>query len=687
MNIIIPMGGIGHRFSQQNYRFPKPLIKIVGRPMLFWLLDNLDTEEDDIIYIGLMETLEKQFDLTQTLKTEYPKRTFQFILIDFETRGAAETLFIILQSMSKDRLERKTISLDCDTIYLKPIIDEFRQLSNNMNASFFFEDNGGKPIYSYLKFNENLFITDVCEKVMISTHANTGAYAFRSASILKQYCIQLLDDAVGHSGEYYTANIIKLMLNNQEIFVGIKVNFDDFVCVGTPDQLNQFLNKLKTQQNAINIRKMRFCFDLDNTLVSYPTKHGDYDSVEPKIQNIQLIRELHSAGHYIIIQTAHRMKTHQGNVGRVIADIGRITIETLTKFDIPYDELIFGKPYADVYIDDSAIHAVIDTTKEIGWLLDDTIENGQIKKAIKGFISPRYFHTIEQLDNVIIKSSSTDCLKGEIYFYENIPSSILDLFPKLNRIETNQDTEISSIIMGRIYGVTFSHLFTNLCLADGRLIKLLLSLKRVHRSLSKDSTESKENIYANYSKKIFSRFNQFSEIYQKLDKYFQASIINSEELMNNIIKYLDEYEKCQRGQHSPIIHGDPVFTNILLPSDGRIIFLDMRGILGTQLTLQGDINYDLAKIYQSLMGYDFVLLNRFHLISSSTVQTYLSQLIQTFQHFISTEYSNLINFNDIQMITAHLYFSLIPLHKNFEHQIQFYELAVKLYHTMIFNKY
>ncbi|CAF4216443.1 unnamed protein product, partial [Adineta steineri] len=117
MNIIIPMGGIGHRFSQQNYRFPKPLIKIVGRPILFWLLDNLDTKDDDITYIGLMKNLEKQFGLTQILKTEYPKRIFQFILIDFETRGAAETLFIILQSMSKDRLERKTISLDCDTIY------------------------------------------------------------------------------------------------------------------------------------------------------------------------------------------------------------------------------------------------------------------------------------------------------------------------------------------------------------------------------------------------------------------------------------------------------------------------------------------------------------------------------------------------------------------------------------------
>jgi capsule biosynthesis phosphatase len=693
MNILIPMGGIGHRFSQENYRFPKPLIKIVGRPMLFWLLDNLDTKDDDIIYIGLMESLEKQFDVTQTLKTEYPTRIFEFILIDFETRGAAETLFIILQSMHKDRLERKTISLDCDTIYLKPIIEKFRQLPNDMNASFFFEDNGGKPIYSYLKFDENserkqnLFVTDVCEKIMISSHANTGAYAFRSASILKEYCIQLLDEAVGHSGEYYTTHIIKLMLNKQEIFVGIEVNFDDFVCVGTPDQLNQFLNKLKSQPNPIKTRKMRFCFDLDNTLVSYPTKHGDYNSVEPKTQNIQLIRELHSAGHYIIIQTARRMKTHKGNVGAVIADIGRITLETLTKFDIPYDELIFGKPYADVYIDDAAIHALIDTAKEIGWSLDNTIENCQIKKPIKGFISSRHFHTIEQLDNLIIKSSSTDCLQGEIYFYQNIPSSILDLFPKLNRIETNNDAAISSIIMERIKGVTFSHLFTNLCLTDKRLTKLLLSLKRIHQCSSKDSQELKKNIYANYSNKMFSRFNQFIEIYQNLDKYFQSSMIRSEELMNNIIKYLDEYEKYQRGQHTPIIHGDPVFTNMLLTSDGRVIFLDMRGSLGTQLTLQGDLNYDLAKVYQSLIGYDFVLLNKFHLLSSSTIQTYLFKLIQTFQHFISTEYSTMINFNDIQMITAHLFFSLIPLHDNFQHQIQFYKLAARLYHQAIVNKH
>ncbi len=41
-----------------------------------------------------------------------------------------------------------------------------------------------------------------------------------------------------------------------------------------------------------------------------------------------------------------------GNIGKVMADIGKVTLDTLEKFDIPYDELYFGKPYAHYYIDD-----------------------------------------------------------------------------------------------------------------------------------------------------------------------------------------------------------------------------------------------------------------------------------------------------------------------------------------------
>ena len=50
------------------------------------------------------------------------------------------------------------------------------------------------------------------------------------------------------------------------------------------------------------------------------------------------------------------MRTHSGNVGAVVRDIGKVTIDTLDKYSIPYDEIYFGKPYAHFYIDDLAIN-------------------------------------------------------------------------------------------------------------------------------------------------------------------------------------------------------------------------------------------------------------------------------------------------------------------------------------------
>jgi hypothetical protein len=38
-----------------------------------------------------------------------------------------------------------------------------------------------------------------------------------------------------------------------------------------------------------------------------------------------------------------------------MARVGKITLDWLSKYEVPYDEIIFGKPWADVYIDDNAM--------------------------------------------------------------------------------------------------------------------------------------------------------------------------------------------------------------------------------------------------------------------------------------------------------------------------------------------
>ncbi len=100
---------------------------------------------------------------------------------------------------------------------------------------------------------------------------------------------------------------------------------------------------------------MRICIDFDGVICQLKQSDSDsYESLKPMPGAVEKLTQLKQSGHYLIIYTARRMKTHQGNVGAVIADIGRITIDWLDKNQVPYDEIYFGKPWADIYIDDNA---------------------------------------------------------------------------------------------------------------------------------------------------------------------------------------------------------------------------------------------------------------------------------------------------------------------------------------------
>lgn len=149
-------------------------------------------------------------------------------------------------------------------------------------------------------------------------------------------------------GEYYTSAIILHMIKRGYLFLGLEIKTAGFACVGTPAQLDIFLERIRDHPEVFKPR--RFCFDLDSTLVTVPEVIGDYTTCKPIHHNVELVRDLKRAGHTIIIQTARRMKTHDGNIGAVLADIGIITLESLKKFEIPYDEIHFGKPWGRIIL-------------------------------------------------------------------------------------------------------------------------------------------------------------------------------------------------------------------------------------------------------------------------------------------------------------------------------------------------
>ena len=61
----------------------------------------------------------------------------------------------------------------------------------------------------------------------------------------------------------------------------------------------------------------------------------------------------------------------RGNAGSAMARAGAVTFRQLGEFGIPYDELLFGKPRADVYIDAQAVSSLgAHIERSFGWDLE-----------------------------------------------------------------------------------------------------------------------------------------------------------------------------------------------------------------------------------------------------------------------------------------------------------------------------
>ena len=629
MILLIPLGGIGVRFAQHGYKQPKALIRVMGKPILYWLLDNLPIHDTisfrskHTVYIPYNKVYE-QYRFESMLQKQYPHVHFEFFCLKENTRGAAETIFLSLCYLETNILskDQPILCLDGDNFYTYDIVSQW----NGENSVFTFHDFQEKPIYSYVTVEQNSQrITSMVEKEKISNIACTGAYGFDSWHQLKSECQYILDNKIQQKGEYYTSTVIQEMLKKQTPFWNKMVDRKHYVCLGTPIQVRLFCHnypRYSSLDNEKKIQSKKYCFDLDNTLVTFPKVHGDYTTVEPISKNINFLKYLKRFGHYIIIYTARRMKSHHGNVGKLMKDIGKITFDTLEKYDIPYDEIYFGKPEADVYIDDKAINCFDDMEKELGYY--------------ETMIQPREFNNITMETMELCRKESLN-LEGEIYYYKNIPHNVKDMFPTM----MDYDIYNTWYSVEKVHGITVSNLYLSQLLTGNQLKHIVNSIYRLHHCV--ESQNISFNILANYIPKMKTRY----------ESYDYSRFPNHENIYKSIICNLEQYQ----GRVS-VIHGDPVFTNILINDYGKIKYIDMRGMVGDTLTIYGDYMYDWAKIYQSLFGYDEIHEGKI------LQMEYKQNMIRIFEMHLIELYGEEFDFRALKVITQCLLFSLIPLHDN-----------------------
>lgn len=265
MNIIIPLCGIGKRFQEAGYELPKPLITVFDKKMIARVLDSIDYSSEDKIFIIYHQSLD-EYEFSTYINTQYPD--IGLIPIYKRTDGAAETILYGIRYILQHHLSAnlQTLLIDCDTIYHVPILEKLRGIQTS--ATICFEDMESKPIYSYVRVEDDRII-EIKEKEKISTYANTGAYFFQNINQLQQHCDAVIQKNMRYKNEYYISCVIQHMIDADISFRAITIHRSHYSSLGTPEELHQYIHQHRS-----------FLFDLDGTLVKTdPIYHKVWEEI------------------------------------------------------------------------------------------------------------------------------------------------------------------------------------------------------------------------------------------------------------------------------------------------------------------------------------------------------------------------------------------------------------------------
>ncbi|KAJ1622864.1 hypothetical protein T492DRAFT_1059114 [Pavlovales sp. CCMP2436] len=582
INVVIPMSGLKDGpFAHAGYRFPKPLINVVGRPVLHWVLEALVLAPDDTVWLPISDELELAHGVMRHVQRAFPQMKVHIVRLTVETAGWCETMAATVRQMPLELRGRRTLCVDCHTIaHGVDVVSEFRALPDGAGASFYCSLGDEPPMraggggaeaappgdadstypaaavhsrrFSYVQLSaEGSLIKEVREKVAISSNINIGAYGFPSAEVLLANSEALLDtnllllrsDPCANT-TYHASALISKMIGDGVAFHAKRVDDSAFATVGSPEELLGFIKLVSSVPVALephldgttpapqspaaslahgasqmhfltSTRRLRFCFDLDSTLLCWDSAAH---ALLPLTDNIELVIALKSAHHYIILQTAASMDAGRdpratGNVGRAVARAGPMIFEALKKHNIPFDELHFGKPAADFYIDSVTLNAGAGTlAKDIGW------RTTQDLRTIEGGIRARSFNQIALVgEQHIIKSSNRKQIAGEAYYYAHIPPTLARHFPELVEVVDRPEVDTTSIVQTRVHGATYSHMLINLTLTVGRLRLLLEALLALHcmpQGVAGEAQAGSPELCANYARKLSARFHKHKQLYE-----------------------------------------------------------------------------------------------------------------------------------------------------------------------------
>jgi HAD superfamily hydrolase (TIGR01509 family) len=232
LNILIPMAGAGSRFEKAGYTFPKPLIDVNGQPMIQTVVTNLGFESP---HTFIVQKYHKDKYNLETMLSLISKEC-NIIEVDGITEGAACTTLLAKDIINNDN---PLIIANSDQ-YIEWNTSDFMYKMQEQDADAgILTFKSTHPKWSFVKIDENGFVTEVAEKNPISDIATVGVYFWKKGSDYVKYAEQMIKNNKRFNNEFYVCPVF-----NEAIADGKKIkifNIERMWGIGTPEDLNYFL--------------------------------------------------------------------------------------------------------------------------------------------------------------------------------------------------------------------------------------------------------------------------------------------------------------------------------------------------------------------------------------------------------------------------------------------------------------
>ena len=210
IHLIMPMAGRGSRFSKQGFDFPKPLIKIYGKPFFYWATQSvvkfIDVESID--FVVLKEHVDN-FNIDKKIKDFYP--TARIHILPKVTEGAVITSMKGVADIS-DNLP--VVFNDCDHLFKSSLFNSFCNSDfDDSVKGMLLTFTSDEPKYSFVGKNEDGNINRTVEKQAISNEAICGCYYFSDVTTFKNAAEEYLKKC--SYSEFFMSGVYNIMIEKK----------------------------------------------------------------------------------------------------------------------------------------------------------------------------------------------------------------------------------------------------------------------------------------------------------------------------------------------------------------------------------------------------------------------------------------------------------------------------------------